>query len=57
MAKIFISYSHQDKDFVELIMDQLNTTHHEVVIDNQNFEIGYPINHTILKSIAEAEFI
>jgi hypothetical protein len=57
MAKIFISYSHQDKGFVQSIMDQINTTHHEIVIDNQDFEIGSPINHTILKSIAEAEFI
>lgn len=57
MARIFISYSHMDKDFVNSIVDKLNNTHHDVVIDEISFDLGDPINEKIIHSITESEFV
>lgn len=57
MAKLFVSYSHKDKDFVKSIVDKIDKTHHEVIIDEKNFDIGDPINTEIMNRIAEADFI
>jgi hypothetical protein len=43
MAKVFISYSHQDKTKVKNVVKQIQAAGHNVWIDERNMDIADPL--------------
>ena len=57
MAKIFVSYSHEDRDFVGRLVERVKQSGHEVLIDEKFLSLGDPITPEILRNIHEADFV
>ncbi|PKO45261.1 MAG: molecular chaperone Tir [Betaproteobacteria bacterium HGW-Betaproteobacteria-4] len=55
--KIFVSYSHQDRPRVNLIVDRLQQAGHEVWIDNIRIKLGDNIAERINEGISTAEVV
>ena len=56
MAKIFISYSHQDKSMVDEIASQIAKAGHDVRRDEQFLKLGDAIAAEIRQEIANSDF-
>ncbi len=52
---IFISYSHQDKQFVEQLTEQLRSAGHEVWIDHLKIKPGDNISKRIQEGIKSVD--
>ncbi len=57
MAKLFVSYSHKDKDFVNRIVEKIDKDRHKVEIDEKFLDIGDPINTKIRNLIIDVDFV
>ena len=55
-AKVFISYSHQDRDFVSRLVDDIRQFGHEVWIDEKDVVVGFRISATIKRAIRRTRF-
>lgn len=57
MAKVFLSYSHQDKAFVEKLASDLRAGGHHVWLDAWKIEVGDSIPTKIEQGISDSDFV
>ena len=55
--KVFISYSHRDKNFVDLLVSKLKGLNIEVFLDKISIKVGENIFEKIEESIKDADYI
>ncbi|MBX3656644.1 MAG: TIR domain-containing protein [Ramlibacter sp.] len=55
--RIFVSYSHQDKQFVDLIVERLRSAGHDIWIDNLKLRPGDNISRKIEEGISAADAV
>jgi hypothetical protein len=56
-SKVFISYSHADRQFVDWLSDELARSDVDVWIDKQNIKVGDSIIGKIAEGISAADFL
>jgi len=57
MARVFVSYSHEDHDTVARIIEGLGRTGHDVRLDENFLSIGDPLSTSIRNEISLSDFV
>jgi hypothetical protein len=55
MARIYISYSHVDKELLLPLTEQLRNRGHEIIMDSQVLKVGQDLRKTLLNELKNAD--